>query len=172
MKDEISAAADPVLTLNKEIPGYSGYQNRNDLDNSDNQLRRYLSDKLRLATSQFNEKKDQLLSSGRENYREMISNILQSMDAVAESLKNPCYCSQGKIANNRLTQQQIDQLHDHDSKLVEQMLILEDEFTHLPDQFAEHELPDLLAHIYDLIDGFNQSLTEREFIFLGQEDEA
>ena len=54
---------------------------------------------------------------------------------------------------------------------MEHLQILEDEITHLPDQFSEHELPDLLAHVYDLIDGFNQSLTEREFIFLGQEDE-
>ncbi len=169
MKEEIHTL-DPVLIVSKEVPEYSGYQDRKNLNKSDKQLRIYLWEKLNAIASQFDKRKNQILSVCHNDCRETVENISQSLIALQETLRNPCYCNQGKIVKEKLTQHQIAQLHDYDSQLMEHIQILEEEINFLPEEIHQDEISDILAHIYDLIDGFNQYLTEREIVFLGEED--
>ena len=168
MKDEVQFA-DARQFICEKVPNYVGYAKKEDVTLSDREIRHYLlrqTDGIKNSFAQLWE-----LHSDEDNFpHEIAKNINLSFAALKDTLRNPCYCSNGKITSANIAGEQTEKIVEYDQQLIEHIDILKEEINHLQDDIQSDQIGDQLNIIYDLIDGFNQLLSEREFLFLPQEE--
>lgn len=168
MKDVVHVE-DSYLVITKKIPAYKGYEKKERVSSSDRQIRMYLLNQITGIKSSFKEFKARY-----ENQQgfpvEIAKNISMSFKALTDSLQNPCYCNNGRVPLTTFSENENFRLIELDAQLIEQVQIMKEEISNLQGDVPIDELKDQFNFIYDLVDGFNQLLSEREFIFLGQQE--
>ena len=153
--------------LSKAIKGYQDYSPPEQRDKTDQNLRKFLKTKLDFVNQLLPEIEKRTKSSKEQNVIDAFKRFDSGIQMLLKSLQNPCYVEQSFFRKANLRSENLRQLYDHDFQLKEQVEILEDEFKQLETNKDESELLEILNHLYDLTDGLNQTLTEREFLFMG-----
>jgi hypothetical protein len=154
--------------LLNSISGYNGYQVPEARQKTDMRLREFLSEKLQRIEkdlSQFEHRFYQQNKNVNLNPFHRISLSLKMLiqSIIESSTNNDHFFSQSKIDSDKITQ-----LNDYDVKLVNQVDILVDEVKELDNINGEYEIDEMLNHFYDLLDGINQILSERDFLIMSE----
>jgi len=163
---EGTTSTSAIAELTKTINGYEGYHTPKNRDKTDEKFREFLSSKLDSIAERLSRIEEQFQSSGK-NHKEFLHQAIASLKTIIYSLKNPCYCNHAFFSQPVLSSEKIAQLYDYDFQIKEQIEILDEESSQLILDNNDTELNDMLNHLYDVIDGVNQSLTEREFVIMG-----
>jgi hypothetical protein len=153
--------------LSKAIKGYQDYSIPEQRDKTDQNLRNFLKTKLDFINQLLPEIQKRTQQLFGHNVVDAFKRVDSGVKLLLEPLQNPCYSDQPFFKKANLRPENLTQLYDHDFQLKEQVEILEDEFKQLETIKDESELLEILNHLYDLTDGLNQTLTEREFLFMG-----
>ncbi len=149
------------------IKGYHNYSTAEDRKKTDQNLRKFLLTKLDSAKEKLPEFEKLIQGKTDKAISDAFKRMVSGLKMLVNSLHNPCYVDQVSFDNVNLRSENISQLYDHDKQLLEQVEIFEDEFKQLDTNEKNQELTEFLNHLYDLTDGLNQILTEREFLFMG-----
>ena len=152
--------------LARAIKGYKNYSAPEDRKKTDQNLRKFLLTKLDSANRKLPEFEKLTQSRTDKAITDVFKRVVSGLSMLVSSLHNPCYVDQAFFAKANLSSDNLSQLYDHDRQLKEQVEIFEDEFKQLDANYDDQELAEFLNHLYDLTDGLNQTLTEREFLFM------
>jgi len=154
--------------LKKAIAGYQGYEKPEQRDSTDKSFRTFLLSQLNLITERLVSVEKQFVKKSSSKRKDLIHHVMISLRTIADSLQNPCYCHHAFFSRKNLSQHNFRRLYKYDSQLLEQVEILAEESNQFSEKGDEFEAEEILNHLYDLIDGINQSLTEREFVIMGE----
>ena len=153
--------------LARAIKGYQDYSTSEDRKKTDQNLRKFLLTKLDSANRNLPEFEKLTQNKANKAIYEAYKRVVSGLSMLLNSLQNPCYIDQAFFVKANLRSDNLSELYDYDRQLKEQVEIFEDEFKELDTNFDDQELAEFLNHLYDLTDGLNQTLTEREFLFMG-----
>ncbi len=152
--------------LTNVISGYLGYELPEHREGTDSNFRTFL-------TAQLTTIVEQLVSAGKKQPKnanggqpEITPQVIMSLKTIVRSLQEPCNSYHNFYVKKSVNQKTLTRLYDYDSQLYDQVSILADESLLFSERSTETDNGEALHHLYDLIDGINQILTEREFIIL------
>ena len=153
----------------KSIEGYDGYQSPNARSVTDNRLRDYLTNSLNKIQQELSRLEPKMSQDEHHEFSEAFHRLVSSLKIVIQSMRNPSYSNSSFFRKPKLNPNILTQIYDFDSRLVDQIDIFFDELEALNQSGDESEIEDILNHLFDLIDGANQTLSEREFLILADE---
>jgi len=164
-----SNATDPeVEEIIKIIQDYKGYQSVEIRSITDEAVRNYLAEKLNQIAVLLSDAEHHIEKDEDNNLREIFDHVTSGLKTIIESLHNPCYIKNDFFSTTQRNAFKFSQLTSYDMQSIVQVEILNDESSQITDAGDDGELEDILNHLYDLIDGLNQTLTEREFVIMGE----
>jgi len=154
--------------LNNLIKGYNGYKVPADRSQSDKRLREFLADKLQQVEIDLSQLEHRFYQNNKSANLSPFHRISLSLKMLIQSAIEPAPNNNHFFAQSKSTDDKITQLYEYDIQLVNQVDILTDEVKELENINGEYEIDQILNHFYDLIDGVNQILSEREFLIMSE----
>lgn len=165
----IAQATEPLKNdLANAIDGYLGYQIPEARSKSDKRLREFLSKKLNQVEKDFSAFEHRYYQKNRDARLDIFSKISLSLRMLIQSLIQPSFEMDQFFKQPNINPDTLAQLYEYDVQLKNQVDILIEEITELESTDGEHGIEDVMNHLYDLIDGANQTLSEREFLMMGE----
>lgn len=162
----IAQNVEPIVSdLGKTIEGYEGYRNLEKLRQTERRLKSYLANKLRQVETGLSEFEHRCYQKRKTSNLNSFNRISLSLKMLIQTLQEGAL-DNPTIATTGIDEAQAAQLEQQDRQLVEQVNILSDEVQSLDDLNGEFEIEEMLNHLYDLLDGINQTLSEREFLMM------
>lgn len=153
--------------LATSISGYGGYQIANDRSKTDRRLREFLSEKLKQIERDLSLFGLKIHQHKNNAFFEPFDRIALSLKVLIQSLENPTYLQAAFFNQKPIDPLKLSQLYEQEMQLVNQVGILVEEVRNLDTITDEYEIEDILNYLFDLIDGVNQTMSEREFLILG-----
>lgn len=153
----------------ESIEGYEGYQSPNARSVTDNRLRDYVTKSLKQIHQELSPIASRLSQFKNHGLVETFQRLVSSIKMTMQSLNNPMYRKAGFFKKAKLNSDLLAQIQDFDAQIVEKVGIFQDEIEILNQADDECEVEDMLNHLFDLIDGINQNMSEREFLILEDE---
>lgn len=169
MKSSAHAAESAEEMLVKSIRGYDGYQLPDARSATDNHLRDYLTDSLNNINQEITRLEPRLSQYDNHGLLETFHRLVASIAITMQSLKHPIYHNSSFFKQPNLNSDFLAQIYDFDLQMVEKVGIFRDEIEILNQANEACEVEDMLNHLFDLIDGVNQNMSEREFLILADE---
>lgn len=165
MKSNFQSAETLENDLMKSIRGYSGYQVGKTREKSDRRLREFFIEQLKKVEKHITDYSQEIEQNNNAPCKETFKKVCSTLRAVLQSLQNPVYqfSVPAKIFPGTLQQ-----LYEYEMQLKNQIEIFSEEVQELDNIDYETEGVDFLNHLFDLIDGINQSMSERELLILGE----
>ena len=168
----MSSIAQPTEPLQNDltnsIDGYNGYQIPEARSKSDKRLREFLSKRLQQIEKDFSNFEHRYYQKNKSARLDIFSKISLSLKMLIQSLLQPSLDMDQFFRRSRIHPDTLAQLYEYDIQLKNQVDILIDEVSELESINGECEVEDMMNHLYDLIDGANQTLSEREFLMMGE----
>jgi vacuolar-type H+-ATPase subunit H len=165
MKSNFQSAETLENDLMKTIRGYSGYQVAKSRQQTDRRLREFFSEQLKNVEKQIASYNQKIEQSKSAVSRETFTKVSTTLKTVLRSLQNPVYqiSVPAKIFPGTLQR-----LYEYEIQLKKQVQIFSEEVQEMGKVDLESEGCDFMNHLFDLIDGINQTLSERELLILGE----
>lgn len=154
--------------LINSIGGYSGYKLPADRNKTDKRLREFLSEKLNQIEKDLSQFEHRFYQKNKNASLNPFHRISLSLNILIQSLLENSSNENLFFTQSKINHDKILQLYEFDVQLVNQVDILFDEVKELDNINGEYEIGEMLNHFYDLIDGVNQILSEREFLILSE----
>ncbi|MDZ7332072.1 MAG: hypothetical protein ONB31_08865 [candidate division KSB1 bacterium] len=162
----IAQNVEPTISdLVQTIQGYEGYRNREKFRQTERRLKNYLAERLRQVETGLSEFEHRCYQQRKTSNLNSFNRISLSLKMLIQTLQEDA-SDNNAIATTGIDEAQAAQLEQQDRQLVEQVNILSDEVQSLDDLNGEFEIEEMLNHLYDLLDGINQTLSEREFLMM------
>jgi hypothetical protein len=106
--------------LEKVLPGYKGYRQREDSRNTDKLLREMLSAKLKQARAHYDDTKAEIANRGNLDLLNPAEKVTQTLSRVIDRLRYANYGFSGKwFGTNKIDIERLEKVHAFDSQLVE-----------------------------------------------------
>ena len=157
--------------LSEIIPDYTGYERREARKKSDTSFRNALTEKMNHTHAALEKLNHQFKKQGKQDLAQTISKVQVQLATVTQNLQDPAY-SDTEFFERELLPEGLRKIHNYDRAMTEQAQTLFEEVNELDRmQSSEQELSDILNHLLDVIDGFNQNLIEREFVIAGVDED-
>ncbi len=153
--------------LARVIKGYQGYSSPKHRIKTDQAFRIFLLQQLNSANKRLPQFEKLIQNLASQGNVDPLKRIRSTVKMLINSLENPCYSDQAFFSKEDISPEKLSQLYIYDLQLKGQVEILEDELEQLDADIEDQEITDILNHLYDLTDGLNQALTEREFLIMG-----
>jgi len=165
MKSNFQSAEILENDLMKTIRGYSGYQVAKAREKTDRRLREFFSEQLKKVEKQISDYNKNIEQNNNETFQETFNKVSSTLRTVLQSLQNPVYqiSVPAKIYPGTLHQ-----LYEYEIQLKNQVEIFSEEVQELKNIDFETEGSDFMNHLFDLIDGINQTMSERELLIMGE----
>lgn len=154
--------------LLNSISGYSGYEVSEIRRKTDRRLREFLSEKLQRIEKDLSQFEHRFYQQHKNANLNPFHRISLSLKMLIQSLIESSATNNHFFTQSKIDQEKITQLYEYDVQLVNQIDILVDEIKELDNLNGEFEIDEILNHFYDLIDGINQNLSEREFLIMSE----
>jgi len=154
--------------LINSISGYEGYGIQKSRCQSDRRLREFLSEKLLQIEKNLSDFEHHYYQHHKNANLDPFHRISLSLRMLIQSIKEPSSNESQFFSQSKVEQGKVSQLYEYDIQLKNQVDILAEEAKELNDINGEFEVEDMLNHLYDLIDGANQTLSEREFLMMSE----
>ena len=152
--------------LIRSIKGYQGYSSTEHRTKTDQKFRNFLLTKLNSTNQRLPEFEKRIKNIVTPDISESLKRIRSGINMLTSPLKNPCYIDQLFFKKDRISDEKLSQLYKYDIQIIEQVEIFEDEIKQLDTENDDQEITQILNHLYDLTDGLNQAITEREFLIM------
>lgn len=164
----IAQSTEPLQKdLTNTIDGYSGYQNPETRSKSDKRLREFLSKELNQIEKDFSAFEHRYYQKNKDARLDIFSKISLSLRMLIQSIIQPSFEMAQFFKRPNIHPDTLAQLYEYDVQLKNQVDILIEEISQLESTDGEYGIEDVMNHLYDLIDGANQTLSEREFLMMG-----
>lgn len=150
------------------ISGYDGYQSPAVRKETDNRIRDYLASLLKKIQQELSRLESKMKLHKSHGYLETIQHLASILKTIIHSMRNPSYNKSGFFQKQKLNPDVVNQLYDFDSRLVDQVDIALDDLEVLSETDDDAEIGNILRHLFDLVDGVSQYMSEREFLILGE----
>jgi hypothetical protein len=106
--------------LEKVLPGYKGYREREDGRNSDKKLREHLSNRLKEGRSRYDDIKARLADRGNLDLLKPAEKVTQTLSLVIDRLRYANYGFTGKwFGNDKIDAERLEQVLAFDTQLAE-----------------------------------------------------
>ncbi len=152
--------------LTNSISGYSGYKVPETRRKTDERLREFLSEKLQRIEKDLSLFEHRYYQKNKNANLSPFNRISLSLKMLIQMLTELSPNENHFFTQSKINQDKIIQLYEYDIQLMNQIDILVDEVKELDNINGEYEIDEMLNHFYDLIDGLNQTLSEREFLIM------
>jgi hypothetical protein len=154
--------------LTHSISGYLGYDNADNRQKTNRKLKEFLSQKLQQVEINLSRFEHQVYQQYETANLNPFHRISLSLKMLIQSLSETSPDNDQFFSDKEVNSDKISQLHEYDGQLVNQVEILLDEAQDLDNINGEYEIDQMLNHVYDLLDGVNQTMSEREFLIMSE----
>jgi len=154
--------------LTQSINGYVGYDIPGIRSKTDRNLKEFLFKKLQQAEKDLSLFEHQVYQQHKTANLNPFHRISLSLKMLIQSLNEPFPEDHQFFSETKINPDKISQLYEYDVQLVNQVEILLDEVQELDNINGEYEIDQALNHFYDLLDGINQLMSEREFLLMSE----
>lgn len=165
MKRNFQSAETLENDLMKTIRGYSGYQEAKAREKTDRRLREFFLEQLKKVEKQISDYTENLEQNNNTAFQETYNKVSSTLRTVLESLQNPVY--QISVPT-KIFPGTLQQLYEYEIQLKKQIDIFSEEVQEFINIDFATEGCDFMNHLFDLIDGINQTMSERELLIMGQ----
>lgn len=151
--------------LEKVLPGYKGYREREDSRNSDKLLREFFTQKLRQGRDRYDRIKERLAREGKLDLLGPAEKVTQVLSRVTDRLQYANYGFSGRwFGKDKIDVERLDKVHTYDNQLASELDKLGERITELDklreDGALRQELESLVNSLFEL----DTALDEREAI--------
>jgi len=150
------------------VSGYIGYDIPGTRRKTDRKLKEFLSKKLQQVERDLSRFEHQVYQEHKTVNMNPFHRISLSLKMLIQSLIEPSSNDNQFFTQLQISPDKISQLYECDVQLVNQIDILLDEVKELDSINGEHEIDEILNYFYDLLDGVNQTMSEREFLIMSE----
>lgn len=154
--------------LTQSISGYLGYDIPDTRNKTDSKLKEFLAKKLQQVEKDLSRFEHQVYQQHKAANLNPFHRISLSLKMLIQSLIESSSNDNSRFTQTKLDPDKISQINEHDVQLVSQVDILLDEVQELDNINGEYEIDQVLNHFYDLLDGVNQTMSEREFLLMSE----
>ena len=154
--------------LTNLISGYAGYNNPRNRHKTDKKLKEFLAERLQQIEKDLSRYEHRFYQGHKSANLAPFHRISLSLKMLIQSLNESSSNDNPFFSQSKVSQDIISQLYEYDVQLVNQVDILLDEVRELDNIYGEFEVDEMLNHFYDLLDGVNQAMSEREFLLMSE----
>jgi len=154
--------------LTNLISGYTGYNIPVARHETDQKLKKFLSDKLQQVEKDLSQFEHRFYQQHKTANLNPFHRISLSLKMLIQSLIESSANDNPFFIQSKINPDIISQLNEYDVQLVNQVDILLDEVQELDNINGEYEVDEILNHFYDLLDSVNQTMSEREFLLMSE----
>ncbi len=154
--------------LTNLISGYTGYNMPGTRHKTDKKLKEFLSDRLQQVERDLSRYEHRFYQEHKTANLAPFHRISLSLKMLIQSLIESSSNEKSFFTQSEISHDKISQLYEYDVQLVNQVDILLDEVQELDNINGEYEVDEMLNHFYDLLDGVNQTMSEREFLLMSE----
>ena len=168
MQKFVESAESNKENIIRSIKEYQGYSSTKERSITDQAFREYLIQKLNLINKELSKIEKLLLRLFDPGNVDPLKQIRSGVKILIGSLEKPCYANQTFFKKENINIEKLAQLYNYDFHLKDQVEILNDELHQFDSNTNDMEFADFLNHLFDLSDGLNQALTEKEFLIMSE----
>jgi hypothetical protein len=151
--------------LEKVIPGYRGYREREDSRNSDKLLRELLSNKLKEVRSRYDDIKAEIADRGALDLLKPAEKVTQTLSRVIDRLRYANYGFSGRwLGKDKIGIEQLDKVHKFDQDLAENVDQLSNDIKAISSAAENSEIESSLKGLINSIRDMDEALNDREQI--------
>lgn len=148
------------------IPGYHGYEAREQRRDADKGLRMHLAQRYRSEREALTRLTRSAVDAGAFGFLERLEDITQALDRFIARLESAPRGYAGWFSEARLDETHLDRLYEWDARMADHLPILHDQIGAVERQMAaggaENDMDEALNHLRALVDGLHTQLDARE----------
>jgi hypothetical protein len=119
LRDKITSGMNFLERLMSKIPGFEGYQNREQARNADKIQRIFMAKSLREEKSRLQNTAGMLLRSGNLSLMTEIDRITKLFDKVSDRIEHAEYGYAGLFASVKVNEQELDNIYEFDLGMLD-----------------------------------------------------
>ncbi len=137
------------------VPGYMGYEQRDNRRNSDKQLRNRIANDLLLAESKIETHKQDLI--GKNDIQTVMEweQVRKAINTLTPKIKNATYGESGFFSAEKIKESELEEIYQKDNELADRVKIITETVS---DKIAE---PMMTAAIMQMLSAIDKLLIER-----------
>jgi hypothetical protein len=159
-----------IKNLLHKIPGYTGYEAREQRRDADERLRAELARQYRAEREALTRLGQQAVSSGRLDVTERLKRISQTLDRFIGRLETALTGYAGWFEHVTIDVPDLEQIYQFDAKLADSVPLLQEHIGHVSTQMSEGEgIDEALTALRNFVDNLNTQFDARqEFLVRGK----
>ena len=146
----------------KVLPGYKGYQDRENARNSDKLLREHLSSKLKEARLHYDDYKADLTRRGNLGLMNPAEKVTQTLSRVIDRLRYANYGFSGRWFGQKIELEDLEQVHEFDKQMATTIQQLDSEIRALDGLDDDAQINAALVALTRSIRQVDEALNKRE----------
>ncbi|NOZ06915.1 MAG: hypothetical protein GXP41_11305 [Chloroflexi bacterium] len=173
IKGKLADTQGTLERLAHNIPGYTGYKNKEDRREADKQLRMVLAQRFQEQRDRLAEVQRQLTETGRLASIVPLERSMMKMQLLIDRVRTAAYGYSGFFDSIKVGEQQLEALQKFDSALTEQIQTVRKLIDQLAEAAAkEWETGTASKDLMTALEGINALFSRRQDVILGVEDDA
>jgi hypothetical protein len=160
------STSDPLSRLQQELTSYVGYETISARKQSDQSLRNRLLDIIRDIDTELETIPGVEGQANRQRWQREFENTRRKLTLISASLEDPEYEDEAFFRDATLPASRLQDLYHHEWILLNHLRLLSAEIHNSKTEPSPDSGEDTFIQIENLIDGFNQSLFEREALII------
>jgi len=173
IKGKLADTQGTLERLAHNIPGYTGYKNKEDRREADKQLRSVLAQRFQEQRDRLAEVQRQLTETGRLASIVSLERSMMKMQLIIDRVRTAAYGYSGFFDSIKVHEQQLEALQKFDEALTEQIQTVRKLIDQLSEAAAkEWETGAASKDLIAALERINALFSRRQDVILGVEDEA
>ena len=159
-----------LSVLTQSLDGYRGYEDVQQRERSDSELRRQLTSRIASLLKGLAVGPNAAQPKDQERLDELFKSSRRKLLTITESLNSPTYKGVPFFVKDNQSPKQLARIYKFEETMLSELGSLAEEVSAVNQDILERDVfEDHFLHIQDFIDSFNQALFEREALILGNE---
>lgn len=163
LTDRIQRDPNPLQSLMKSIPGFSGYMEREQRRGADKLLREFLSDEIDEIIERIERIASDWAGDGELDYLDDLEQISGRLNRAADNLRYADYGYSGFFDLVKIDEEDLHRFYEYDLSLRSFIADVSDGVDALADA-TDDEIEEALAELDADIDDLNEMIAEREAV--------
>lgn len=169
---KVQDSRDILQKLTSIIPGWGGYQERQNRRKADQLLRQMLATKLADQRRRLEDAQNELISHGRIDLVDEVGNAVTQLQTFIDRVRFASYGYSGLFDAVKINQKELEQMYNFDMALVQYVERLNSANDRLRQAIPSGEgLIEIIDIVKDICREVNSTFDEREYIIMGSSTE-
>lgn len=152
------------------IPGWSGYQERQNRRKADQILRQVLADKLAAQRRKLDAAQNELIAHGKIELVDDVGRAVTQLQTFIDRVRFATYGYAGLFDAVKIKQEELEQIYNFDAALFDYVERLDAATARLQEAIAIGEgIPETIRIVQDICREANDTFDEREHVILGSQ---